>query len=56
MSGRTVTHATFVLERTYETSPARVFAAWSDPAARARWFADAEDWETSGFELARHVR
>jgi uncharacterized protein YndB with AHSA1/START domain len=51
MSGRTVTHATFVLERTYDTSPGRVFAAWSDPAAKARWFAEAEDWEKSAFEL-----
>jgi uncharacterized protein YndB with AHSA1/START domain len=51
MSGRTVTHATFVVERVYDPSPGRVFAAWSDPAAKARWFAAAEDWETSAFEL-----
>jgi uncharacterized protein YndB with AHSA1/START domain len=51
MSGPTVTHATFVLERTYDTSPARVFAAWSDPAAKARWFAESEGWERSVFEL-----
>jgi hypothetical protein len=24
----------------------QVFAAWSDPAAKARWFADSEGWET----------
>ncbi|GLW11356.1 activator of HSP90 ATPase [Microtetraspora sp. NBRC 13810] len=35
----TVTHATFTLERTYQAPPARVFAAWADPAAKARWFA-----------------
>jgi uncharacterized protein YndB with AHSA1/START domain len=34
----TVTHATFTLERTYSAAPARVFAAWADPAAKARWF------------------
>ncbi|GAA4590667.1 SRPBCC family protein [Planotetraspora phitsanulokensis] len=34
----TVTHATFTLERTYQAAPARVFAAWADPAAKARWF------------------
>lgn len=37
MAQRSVTHATFVLERTYDTSPTRVFAAWADPEAKARW-------------------
>ena len=36
---RYVTHATFSLERSYPAPPARVFAAWADPAAKARWFA-----------------
>ncbi|MGW5723053.1 SRPBCC domain-containing protein [Amycolatopsis sp. NPDC003865] len=35
----TVRHATFTLERTYPVPPPRVFAAWSDAAAKARWFA-----------------
>jgi uncharacterized protein YndB with AHSA1/START domain len=39
MTDRHVTHATFTLERCYPASPARVFAAWADPAAKARWFA-----------------
>jgi uncharacterized protein YndB with AHSA1/START domain len=47
MSQRSVEHATFVLERTYDASPDRVFAAWSDPEAKARWF-DGSDGE---FEL-----
>lgn len=34
----TTTHTTFTLERTYPTTPARVFGAWADPAAKARWF------------------
>jgi uncharacterized protein YndB with AHSA1/START domain len=50
MSKRTVTHATFVVERTYDASPARVFAAWADPAAKARWFGG-PDHETNGHEL-----
>ena len=33
-----IKHATFTLERTYPASPARVFAAWSDPATKARWY------------------
>jgi uncharacterized protein YndB with AHSA1/START domain len=38
MSERSVTHATFSVERTYDATPARVFEAWADPAAKARWF------------------
>ncbi|NBH11037.1 SRPBCC family protein [Amycolatopsis sp. SID8362] len=34
----TVKHATFTLERTYPVPPERVFAAWSDPAAKVHWF------------------
>jgi uncharacterized protein YndB with AHSA1/START domain len=39
VSQRSTEHATFAIERTYDASPARVFAAWADPAAKARWFA-----------------
>jgi uncharacterized protein YndB with AHSA1/START domain len=42
MTNRSVLHATFTLERTYPIAPARVFAAWADPAAKARWFAGAD--------------
>src|SRR6202047_5662663 len=45
---RYVTHATFSLERSYPVPPARVFAAWADPAAKARWCAADPD---SGHEL-----
>lgn len=38
MTDRGVIHSTFSLERVYQASPARVFAAWADPAAKARWF------------------
>src|ERR671914_411968 len=51
MTERTVEHATFVVERTYDAAPARVFAAWADPAIKARWFAGPEDWESSAYEL-----
>jgi uncharacterized protein YndB with AHSA1/START domain len=43
MRERSVEHATFVLERTYDASPDRVFAAWSDPEAKARWFDGSEE-------------
>jgi uncharacterized protein YndB with AHSA1/START domain len=42
---RSTQHATFVIERTYDASPARVFAAWADPAAKARWFGGPDEWE-----------
>jgi uncharacterized protein YndB with AHSA1/START domain len=49
MSERSVTHATFVVERTYDAPPSRVFAAWADPAAKARWFGP--DESTGEYEL-----
>jgi uncharacterized protein YndB with AHSA1/START domain len=54
----TLTHATFTLERDYPVAPERVFAQWSDPAAKAGWFAggDAEhelDFRVGGAETAR---
>ena len=50
MTERSVEHATFAVRRTYGASPARVFAAWADPAAKARWFG-APDESTTEFEL-----
>jgi uncharacterized protein YndB with AHSA1/START domain len=38
MSERSVVHATFAIERTYDATPARVFRAWAEPAAKASWF------------------
>lgn len=38
MSKRSATHATFVIERDYDASPARVFAARADQSAKSRWF------------------
>jgi uncharacterized protein YndB with AHSA1/START domain len=51
MPERSVTHATFTIERTYAASPARVFAAWAEPEAKARWFADNEGWRTDEYDL-----
>ena len=60
MTNRSVTHATFVLERTYPASPARVFAAWADPGVKSRWFAADEaptefdlDFRVGGREINR---
>src|SRR4051794_152399 len=51
MVQRSVTHATFVIERSYAASPTRVFAAWSDPATKRKWFAGPPDWVDSGYSL-----
>ncbi len=37
---RTVEHDTFVIDRSYAASPARVFMAFADPSAKVRWFGD----------------
>jgi uncharacterized protein YndB with AHSA1/START domain len=37
-TSRSVVHATFCIERTYPSSPAQVFKALTDPAAKAKWF------------------
>jgi uncharacterized protein YndB with AHSA1/START domain len=39
MTERSAIHSAFTLERRYQVAPARVFAAWADPAAKARWLA-----------------
>jgi uncharacterized protein YndB with AHSA1/START domain len=41
---RSVVHAIFSLERVYDASPALVFRALSDPAAKARWFEGGGGW------------
>jgi uncharacterized protein YndB with AHSA1/START domain len=41
-SERSTAHATFVIERTYDATPQRVFDAWADPAAKTQWFGPPE--------------
>ena len=38
MSARTVEHGSFTIERAFDLPPARVFAAWAEPKAKAAWF------------------
>jgi uncharacterized protein YndB with AHSA1/START domain len=45
MSSRSVTHSTFVIERTYDAAPTRVFAAWAGKDAKQRWFGPVEGGE-----------
>jgi uncharacterized protein YndB with AHSA1/START domain len=51
MTERSVTHATFVIERTYAATPARVFAAFASRAAKASWFQGPAEWGRSEHEL-----
>lgn len=57
-----VVHETLVLQRTYAATPARVFQAWADPAARLRWgppsegvamVYDATDFRVGGRDASR---
>ncbi len=51
MTANPVVHASFTIERSYAASPARVFAAFSDPAQKRRWFAEGEGWEVEQFDV-----
>jgi uncharacterized protein YndB with AHSA1/START domain len=51
MTARSVTHGTFAIERSYDAPPQRVFAAWSDPKAKAQWFVGPDEWQSSDHEL-----
>jgi uncharacterized protein YndB with AHSA1/START domain len=51
---RTV-HATFTIERDYPFPIQRVFAAWADPEAKAKWFAGPKDWKLKHRDQAFRV-
>jgi uncharacterized protein YndB with AHSA1/START domain len=42
MAKRSITHSSFVIERSFPVKPERVFAAFSDPAEKGLWFAEEE--------------
>jgi uncharacterized protein YndB with AHSA1/START domain len=42
VNNRSATHSTFVIERDYDASAARVFAAWADKSAKDQWFGPTE--------------
>src|SRR3974390_3499381 len=50
----TVTHSTFVVERSYPQPPERVFAAFAQPARKRRWYAEG-DHEIQEFEMEFRV-
>jgi uncharacterized protein YndB with AHSA1/START domain len=50
-TARTVTHATFSIERTYDAPPGRVFAAFADRAVKTHWFGGPEEWGPDEHEM-----
>jgi len=46
----TVIHNTFVIERSFPKPPARVFAAFADPAKKRRWFAEGDKTDVEEFQ------
>lgn len=62
MTQHSVRHATIVIERRFDASPAHVFAAWADPEARLAWgnpggdwsiTLDRFEWKPGGMEITR---
>jgi uncharacterized protein YndB with AHSA1/START domain len=50
-SPRSVVHAMFCIERTYQASPAQVFKALTDPTAKAKWFAGGDGYTLLAREM-----
>ncbi len=51
MSSRSTTHATFVIERSYDASPERVFAAWANLQAKSQWWGTGSEEHELDFRL-----
>lgn len=51
MAEPSIEHASFTIERRYEAPRAAVFAAWADPAAKARWLSGPDEWDVDPHEL-----
>jgi uncharacterized protein YndB with AHSA1/START domain len=45
----TTTHGSFIIERRYNASPQRVFAAWADGKAKRAWLVEGEGWDIQSF-------
>src|SRR3546814_14921363 len=48
---RIARHATFTIERVYDASPSRVFAAFADDGAKLKWFGGPDGWVKTAREF-----
>jgi uncharacterized protein YndB with AHSA1/START domain len=48
---RSVSHATFTLERRYKARAERVYRALSDPGVKPKWFSPPETWAREEYTL-----
>jgi len=44
LSAPTTSHGDFTIDRVYDAAAQDVWAAWADPAVKARWFIGPEGW------------
>jgi uncharacterized protein YndB with AHSA1/START domain len=51
MNEQSVVYSTFVIERSFQQAPERVFSAFADPALKRRWFAEGGNHEIEKFEM-----
>jgi uncharacterized protein YndB with AHSA1/START domain len=56
MSASKITHGSFTLERVYDASPSRVFAAYTRAEARYRWLISSDGWTVHEYRPAEQVR
>lgn len=51
MEKRSVIHGSFTIERNYPTTPEKVYAAFTDPVKKRRWFGAGEGTDLEQFEM-----
>jgi uncharacterized protein YndB with AHSA1/START domain len=51
MTERSATHATFSIERIYDATPARVFAAFANAREKESWFKGPPEWGVAVHEM-----
>ena len=55
MAEPTIVHSSFVIEQTYATPPARLFAALSDPESKRRWYHHGENHTVGDYRMEFRV-
>jgi uncharacterized protein YndB with AHSA1/START domain len=55
MTKRSTVHDTFVIDRTFTFEREFVYAAWTSPAAKAKWFVGHSGWELQHREMEFRV-